>query len=117
MARIFYFSGTGNSLAIAKRLAEGLEARLCSIPAYLEHPYAVPDAVVGFVSPVHCTELPPLVERFLQTVRFGPGTEYLFGVVDAGSVTGDALGGSGQHHRQTAPAAAGDVRRLPDPAA
>ena len=95
MARIFYFSGTGNSLAIAKRLAEGLEARLCSNPAYLEHPYLVNDAVVGFVSPVHCTELPPPVEQFLKTVRFGTGTEYLFGVVDAGSITGAALGEAG----------------------
>ncbi|XOQ53494.1 MAG: 4Fe-4S ferredoxin-type domain-containing protein [Succiniclasticum sp.] len=95
MARIFYFSGTGNSLAIAKGLAKRLNARVCSIPAYLDKPYAISDEVVGVVSPVHCTELPPIVEKFFRRFQVRDSVQYLFTVVDAGSITGDALGEAG----------------------
>lgn len=95
LARIFYFSGTGNSLAIAKGLAGRLDARVCSIPAYLDDPYTIRDEVVGVVSPVHCTELPPIVEKFFRRSQLADTVQYLFTVVNAGSVAGDALGEAG----------------------
>jgi len=70
MARIFFFSGSGNSLCVAKLLAEKLDAEISSIPVYLRAPFTVTDSVIGVVTPVHCTELPPLVRRFLETVIF-----------------------------------------------
>lgn len=71
MAVIFYLSGTGNSLYAAESIAKELEAcRLEGITGYLKAPYEVQDEVVGIVCPVHCMALPPVVEIFLQQVKW-----------------------------------------------
>jgi len=96
MDRIWYFSGTGNSLATASALSERLGASLGSITAYLKDPYPLEDDLMGVVFPVHCTELPPLVEDFFRSVRFAKRPAYLFLVATCGSVAGDALAEAGQ---------------------
>lgn len=94
MARIFFFSGEGNSLAIARRLGRELDAEVSSIVAYLRNPYPVDDEVVGVVTPVYCTELPPVVASFLEKVDL-KGDPYLFAVANMGGVAGDTLGQAG----------------------
>lgn len=67
MSVIFYFSGTGNSLDVAKQLSSALQkCRLEPMSAYLQHPYPVEDEVVGLVCPVYCFTLPPLVQDFIK---------------------------------------------------
>ena len=53
MAKIFYFTGTGNCYSVANRLGEKLGAELVAITDYLSHPYIVEDAVIGIVTPVY----------------------------------------------------------------
>lgn len=90
MAVIFYFSGTGNSLAAAKALAAAVpDCRLEPMAAYLARPYAVTDEVVGIACPVHCFALPLYVEQFLGKLQAQPA--YCFGVVTMGANQGRAL--------------------------
>ena len=90
MAVIFYFSGTGNSLNVANKLGKELGARVEGISAYLRSPYAVKDELIGFVTPVYCFALPPLVKDFLQKAEF-KAPQYLFGVATMGAMTGQTL--------------------------
>ena len=90
MAVIFYLSGSGNSLYAARQLAEKLEdCRLETIGSYLRKPYDVNDEVVGFVSPVYCFALPPMMAKFLEKLQAKPN--YCFGVVTMGGNQGRAL--------------------------
>jgi len=90
MAVIFYFSGTGNSLSVANKLGKELGARVEGISAYLSSPYAIEDEVIGFVTPVYCYALPPLVKDFLQKAQF-QAPQYLFGVATMGAMAGQTL--------------------------
>ena len=90
MAVIFYFSGTGNSLSVARKLGKELDARVEGMSAYLQAPYAVEDELVGFVMPVYCFALPPLGKTFLETVKLKK-TGYVFGVVTMGAMAGQIL--------------------------
>ena len=68
---IYYFSATGNSLAVALELAEKLNApEPISIPGtlVLDDPYEAASTAdqVGFVFPVHRASLPEMVRGFIE---------------------------------------------------
>lgn len=86
---IYYFSGTGNSLFIAKRLASELEnrgwhtPRLLPMVAYLasDRPGPLRSSAdrIGFVFPIHALTIPMAVNIFLK--NFHPKPEaYTFAV-------------------------------------
>ena len=90
MSVIFYFSGTGNSLDVAKQVAAVLkDCRLEPIQAYLAKPYQVQDEIMGIVSPVFSASLPPYVQDFLAKLEASP--RYAFGLVTMGGMQGRAL--------------------------
>lgn len=90
MSVIFYFSGTGNSLDVAKQVAAVLkDCRLEPIQAYLAKPYQVQDEIMGIVSPVFSASLPPYVQDFLSKLEASP--RYAFGLVTMGGMQGRAL--------------------------
>lgn len=90
MSVVFYFSGTGNSLDVAKQAAAALpQGRVEAMASYLARPYEVRDEVVGLVCPVYCFDLPPLVRNFIQSLRAKP--QYCFGLVTMGGNQGRAL--------------------------
>lgn len=84
---IYYLSATGNSLHMAKMLAEYLghtdEVRLVSIPDALQNNDLTPSGSVGFVLPLHFFSLPLLAEEFLAKLDLSEAT-YTFGLVTAG---------------------------------
>jgi ferredoxin len=86
-----YFTGTGNTLAVAKELAAGLEdAELISI-ARVEGSEALAGAdCIGLLSPVYVWGLPRRVVRFLRGLQ-APADAYLFGVVTCGGGPGPTL--------------------------
>lgn len=90
MAKIYYFSGTGNSLSLAKRLAGNLEAEIRSVGTYLKNPEELDDDLIGLVTPVYCMSIPPVVHEFLQRLRI-KSNPYLFCVADMGATQGKAL--------------------------
>ncbi len=88
-AQIYYFSGTGNSLKVARDLAERLpEARMTAVPVALESKPGEPADSVGLVFPVYFGGLPLVVERFARRL---PAADYVFAVATHGGMPGNAL--------------------------
>lgn len=70
--KIYYFSATGNSLYVSKRICEELgEGEVISIPKILreEEDFEIEDEVVGFVYPIHCGSIPIAVEEFIKRIK------------------------------------------------
>jgi hypothetical protein len=87
MTTLYWFSGTGNSLALAREIARTLgDARLVPIASLGPGPVTV-DGDFGLVCPVYFYGLPLLVRDFLARVdaRSAP---YAFCVLDAGGFPG-----------------------------
>lgn len=80
-AKIYYFSGTGNSLHIAWMLNEGIEdSVLVPIVNAIEQNDHVCDAeVVGFVYPIYFTSIPAFVHRFIEDLEI-ESAKYIFAV-------------------------------------
>lgn len=77
--KILYFSSTGNSLYVAKRIG----GECISIShAEKEKIYTFEDDVIGVVFPVYWLSVPAIVREFLSKVTFQ--CDYLFGVVTYG---------------------------------
>ena len=86
---IYYFSGTGNSLAVAKKIAEALgDCTVVPIASLKDTPGVITPAAerVGIVCPVYFSGLPLMVAKFAGRVNFSH-CRYTFAVV--------TLGGSG----------------------
>jgi len=99
-AEIYYFTGTGNSLALARQLAEGLgDTRLTMIRetggAEDQQPVVPAGEVLGIVSPVYCFGLPLPVVRFIRRLQCG-GVRYVFMVSDCAGNAGFALQQGGE---------------------
>ncbi len=79
---IYYFTGTGNSLKIAKSLSEKLDdCDLIAIAKIWEEDYlASSTEKVGFVFPLYYAGLPKIVYDFLQKIELSK-SNYFFAVV------------------------------------
>ena len=65
--RIFWYSGTGNSLAVARNLGNALGgAELVPMRGNSEPPSADTGDTIGIVFPVHMWGPPPGVTRFIE---------------------------------------------------
>lgn len=73
---IFYFSGTGNSLWIAKQLGEVFKEKLISVDKELNSPldsiyYEIhPEEKIFFIFPVHSWGPAILISRFIKKIHF-----------------------------------------------
>lgn len=78
-AQIYYFSGTGNSLFVAKELQKRLiDAELIPIVRLLDQKLIqTRSGTVGIVFPVHSLTIPIAVKKFLQKAVFDPSA-YIF---------------------------------------
>ena len=84
---ICHFTGTGNSLWVARTLARELgEVELASIADWKREKKAFESKVIGLVFPVHIWGLPRLVLEFAKELKV-PQPSYIFAVaVNAGQV-------------------------------
>jgi Pyruvate/2-oxoacid:ferredoxin oxidoreductase delta subunit/flavodoxin len=86
---LFYFSGTGNSLSVAKSIGEEL-GDFVLVPILSENAL---DAIVpssekiGLIFPIHMNSLPHVVEEFIKLIKLPPSV-YFFVVVTHGGVPG-----------------------------
>ena len=77
---IFYFTGTGNSLYVAKELDE----KIISIPQIIKEKRLEFSAdSIGIVCPVYGHEMPGMVKEFIRRASFE--TDYLFAVLTYGA--------------------------------
>lgn len=76
-----YFTGTGNSLAVARLLAERIgDTKIVSAREVLSHaPFNFATDAAGFVFPVYCQNAPEMVRRTVGLVQI-PQSSYIFAV-------------------------------------
>ena len=88
---IYYFSGTGNSFAVARDLAEKLDAGLHSISKSIDEDDSIIDSrSVGFVFPDYHSNVPNIVRRFIERINSLEG-KYVFGICTFGHDPGPTL--------------------------
>ena len=87
--KTFYFTGTGNSLQVARNVGSGGE--LVSIPRFLREQSGATERVtvsadaLGLVFPTHWLAVPSLVVELLEQVRLD--TDYLFIIATRGNAS------------------------------
>ncbi|MCL2202518.1 MAG: EFR1 family ferrodoxin [Defluviitaleaceae bacterium] len=75
---IFYFTGTGNSLFVARKFADSAGANLISIPQAMHESKSYKDDCIGFVYPQYANGLPKMVRSFITNNTFE--ADYFFAV-------------------------------------
>lgn len=97
---IFYFTGTGNSLWVAKKLGEELHETLVSIAEAIikkEFVYTPePEEKLLFIFPIHSWGLPVLVHQFMKRLEIqGYAGQFVYAVCTCGDdcgITNKVLG-------------------------
>ncbi len=90
-AEVYCFTGTGNSLVVARDIAERIDAKLVSIASVMDEESISIDAdVVGIVFPAYYMRMPGIVERFVDKLTNLEG-KYVFAIVTVGGVAGSVL--------------------------
>ena len=80
---LFYFTGTGNSLYVAKRL----EHQPISIPQVMHREdLTFSDDRIGIVAPIYGHEVPAMVQEFLEKATFQ--TPYFYMILTYGNRAG-----------------------------
>lgn len=92
---IFYFSASGNSLALARDIAEKTKGKLVSIPSVMNKESLKPQTdAVGIVFPVYYASngygIPLIVERFVNKLE-GIGSNYFFAVCTHSGMAGETI--------------------------
>jgi NAD-dependent dihydropyrimidine dehydrogenase PreA subunit/flavodoxin len=88
---IYYFSGTGNSLYVAKDIAEKTGATLYPIASLVNQTVIDIDSeVIGIVFPVYYGELPVIIKRFARKLN-DIENKYVFAVCTFGGSAGYSL--------------------------
>lgn len=83
---IFYFTATGNSLAVAKRIG----GKLISIPQVIDsEDIHYKDDVIGVIFPVYSLAPPKMVQLFLEKVKFE--ADYTFAIGTYGNMSGACM--------------------------
>jgi len=91
LSKIYYFSGTGNCLATARKINENslYKNEIISIPSVISKPLIKADRV-GLVFPVYCHKVPKLVEQFLLKAEFA-SSPYIYAVATHAGAVGQSL--------------------------
>jgi ferredoxin/flavodoxin len=88
---IYYFSGTGNSLYVARDVAEATGGILTPIASLVKQEIISPDADgTGIIFPVYYGDLPKIIREFagkLENIE----DKYIFAVCTFGGSAGDSL--------------------------
>ncbi|MDF2547678.1 MAG: hypothetical protein K0R93_2576 [Anaerosolibacter sp.] len=88
---IYYFSGTGNSLKVAKDLSEKLgNTTLISIPKAMKSELDISADSIGIVFPVYCWGMPLMVDEFIKKLRTEHG-RYFFAIATCGASAAGTL--------------------------
>lgn len=86
--KLYYFSGTGNSLSVSKKIHSKLEdSTLISIPQIIEK-NEIDGDVIGIVCPIYMHNLPYIVVDFIKKIK---AANYIFIVVAGGGEFGNGI--------------------------
>jgi ferredoxin len=84
--KIFYFSGTGNSLKVAKDIASEIKAELIPIKKAIGN--EIDGDTIGIVFPVYMWMLPNIVAKFVSQIK---SKNYIYCVATYGGAPGMSL--------------------------
>ncbi len=91
---IYYFPGTGNSLAVAREIGEKTNGKLISIPSVIDKERINTEAdVIGIIFPVYyigMINIPLIVQRFVMKLE-NVNKKYIFAVCTYGGGFGTTL--------------------------
>ena len=88
---IYYFSSTGNSLIVARELAEKLgETVVSSIPKAINQDIDLSADGIGIVFPVYIWGMPAIVSKFLKKFK-NINNKYIFAVATFGGFPAGTL--------------------------
>lgn len=96
---IYYFSGTGNSLAVAKKLNEfiGAEGKIqCITESFNENSIIVDTDILGFVFPVYFMDVPDVFKVFIDKLEF-ISKPYIFTIATCNGKAGMSLNNVNKH--------------------
>lgn len=95
---IFYFTGTGNSLQVARELSGKQNERLVSIAALMnqkleQFEFALgQNEIIGFVFPIYSWNPPERVLQFIRKLKFtNYNGNYVFSVATCGNTIGNTM--------------------------
>ena len=89
--RLYYHTGTGNSLKIAKDIGSKLgDHELLSIAQLLKGDVVIEGDIVGFIFPVYFARPPVILQEFIKNAELG-NINYVFVVANGGGLFGKAL--------------------------
>lgn len=90
---LFYFTGTGNSLKIAKDI--GTKLTNCELISMgLNHTYSLDQTYnsIGFIYPTYFQGIPIKVSKFINSLDFKKNTNtYIYGISNCGKFVGNAI--------------------------
>lgn len=92
MAKIFCFSGTGNSLYAARKIAAEIDAEVCNMHGLTQ----CGDDVIGFVFPTYFWGLPKSVDSFLDNIVISNKNAYIISVTTYGGFSSGVNGAVNQ---------------------
>jgi ferredoxin len=88
---IYYFSGTGNSLVVARDLAGKTQGHLIPVTAVIDQERIHTDAdVIGMVFPIYDFRPPGIIGKFVRKLE-NIGAKYLFAVCTYGIMPGKTM--------------------------
>lgn len=89
---IFYFSGTGNCLKLARDLAAELgETEVIAIAKAIKGDMNINVDRMGFVFPVYAFNAPLIISDFIAKLKI-PQEKYIFAIITYAGMAGDTLG-------------------------
>lgn len=92
-SKIYYFSGTGNSLAISRKLEEVLIDKCSLLPLSIfenEERIDVDTDKLGFIFPVYFMTVPDVVKAFIKKLNFKTNP-YIFAIATCNGSPGHSL--------------------------
>lgn len=90
---IYYFTGTGNSLKVARDLAERLDnCKLASIAKIWKENTIIPDTEkVGLIFPLYWMGLPKIIYDFVEKINLDKAKYFFIVITRGGSLRGGSL--------------------------
>jgi ferredoxin len=88
---IYYFTGTGNSLKIARDLASKLDAELIPMAEAVKTDILPASDCIGIVFPVYIWGLPLIVDSFIHKLSKQNMGKYIFAIATNGGAVSGAL--------------------------
>ena len=86
---ILYFSGTGNSLAVARKIAEAINDQVLPLTEAVQQDLTN-EQRIGLVFPTYDFNLPPALPEMVSHLKISPKS-YVFTVVTCGSMAGNCI--------------------------